>query len=207
MISISVNTVEKLVEIVQDDALKTDKRRPVLQKWVQELTLMQQSVLIAAVRGPDTIRKDHPVKVLCRWLRRCTLISAFEDKAVTDPSYPGGGSFTGPSMSCLDIEDGDIAKAHEQEVPEWHMVMVRKVKDGFLRCTDELPHHFSLHFIHAAEIIGYKHPDAAIKRFWRDCYWMCVNDMHLFVESEADMDKRLGDNEKNWRAREEVTAK
>jgi len=35
------------------------KGRSVLQDWVHELTFMQQSVLIAAVRGPDGIRKDH----------------------------------------------------------------------------------------------------------------------------------------------------
>jgi len=168
---------------------------------------MQQSVLIAAVRGPDTIRKDHPVKVLCRWLRRCILFSAFEGKAVTDPSFPGGGSFTGPSMSVRDEEPSDYAISELEKIPRWHAIMRRKVKDGFLRCTDELPHHFSLHFMHAAEIIGYKHPEPTIRAFWKDCYRMCVNDMHLFPESEADMDKRLGDNEKNWRAREEVTAK
>ena len=55
----------------------------VLQDWVLELTMMQQSVLIAAVRGPDGIAKNHVAKLLLRWYRRCILKSAF-DQAVID---------------------------------------------------------------------------------------------------------------------------
>lgn len=62
----------------------------VLQNWVTDLTFMQQTVLISAVRGPDGLRKDHPVKILLRWYRRCILISAFDKKALTDPFYHGG---------------------------------------------------------------------------------------------------------------------
>ena len=111
----------------------------VLQEWVMALPLMQQTVLIAAVRGPDGIRKDHPTKVLCRWLRRCFLISAFEGVAILDPYDPGGGSFSGPCRT--DTVDGLDAAV-----------------DLYLRSVDELPHHFQLHFMHAAEILGYKHP-------------------------------------------------
>jgi hypothetical protein len=43
--------------------------------------------------------------------------------------------------------------------------------------------------------------------FLISAYCKLVNDAHLFPETAEQMDKRLGDNEKNWRAREEVTAK
>lgn len=66
----------------------------VFQPWVEKLTFMQQSVLITAVRGPDGIPKDHIVKVLLRWYRRCILYSAFGHKIITDPYTKGGGSFT-----------------------------------------------------------------------------------------------------------------
>lgn len=69
-----------------------------LQDWVMNLTIMQQSVLIAAVRGPDTIRKDHVAKLLLRWYRRCILLSAFDKRVITDPYEKVGGSFTGPSI-------------------------------------------------------------------------------------------------------------
>jgi hypothetical protein len=163
------------------------KTKCVLQEWVFGLTYMQQSVLIAAVRGPDGIRKNHPVKVLCRWLRRSFLLSAFDGKALLDPYELGGGSFTGPCQSA-EVKDLDHALAL------------------YLESVDEIPHHFQLHFMHAAEILGYKHSDLGIRRWWSDCYLKLVNDAHLMPESEAKMDYRLGDGENQWRACEEVTA-
>lgn len=77
----------------------------------------------------------------------------------------------------------------------------------YLETVDELPHHFQLHFMHAAEIIGYKHPWPSHREWWFRTYSRLANDLHLpQVETEAQMDKRLGDREKDWRAAEEVTA-
>lgn len=160
----------------------------VIQPWTHELSFMQQSVLIASVRGPDGIRKDHPVKVLCRWLRRSFLLSAFDKRALLNPYEKGGGSFTGP---CKTEEVRDLEHA----------------KELYFRSVDELPHHFQLHLMHAAEILGYKHPDRLVRDWWHTFYLEAVNDMHLFPESEELMDKRLGDTEKEWKAREVVTAK
>lgn len=176
------------------------ERRSVLQDWVQGLSFMQQSVLISAVRGPDGIHKDHVAKLLLRWFRRCVLVSAFDGRALTTPLDGGGGSFTGPSLKTLapDTIEGRTSG-------DWPERMDALVKD-YLRTVDELPHHFQLHVLHAAEIVGYKHPDGKIRAWWNRTYLRLVNDLHLFPESEEQMDKRLGDNEKNWRAREEVTA-
>ena len=168
--------------------VKRRKSRFVLQPWVGHLTLMQQSVLIAAVRGPDGIRKDHPVKLLCRYLRRSFMLSAFEGRAMWDPYEKGGGSFTGP---CRNAE----------------VLTVDAALELYLRAVDELPHHFQLHFMHAAEILGYKHPDAETRDWWNHSYMQIVNDAHLVPESEERMDCRLGDNEGAWRAAEEVTAR
>ena len=166
---------------------------PVTQSWTHKLTIMQQSVLIAAVRGPDGIHKNHVSKLLCRWLRRCVLRLAFTDEILTNPVSLGGGSFTGPSV---------------QEHPnrDWQSSMDVVITD-YLSTVDEIPHHFQLHFMHAAEILGYKHPDEAIGSWWRHTYYKLANDMHLAPESEAVMDVRLGDNEKSWRKYEEVVAK
>lgn len=79
-------------------------------------------------------------------------------------------------------------------------------QEDYLKYVDELPHHFQLHFMHAAEILGYKHPDDVVRRFWNTTYNMIVNDAHLLPESEATMDRRLGDSEKQWREAEVVTA-
>ena len=152
---------------------------PVIQEWVQELPLMQQTVLLTAIRGPDGISKEHPAKEVLRWFRRCILLAAFERKPLLSPYLPGGGSFTGPATRSLD----DIANA-------------------YFKAVDELPHHFQMHLMHAAEIIGYKHPDRLIGDWWLRFYLYYVNALHLRPETEVQLDRRLGDCEADWREAE-----
>ena len=193
-------------------------KKPVIQEWVCELTYMQQSVLLSAIRGPDGIEKNHVSKLLLRWLRRCILMAAFENKVLSNPYDPPdrkeGGSFTGASCKAwlLHDEEKGTAKFYYSNYdgsgmfPTWQDAM-SKVVDDYLQSVDMLPHHFQLHFMHAAEILGYKHPDKVVGFWWYTTYLRLVNDMHLFPESGEQMDKRLGDIEAHWREREEVTAK
>src|SRR3989304_585284 len=95
-----------------------------LQDWVHNLSLMQQSVLITACRGPDTLHKNHVAKLILRWYRRCFLISAFDKKILNTPYDGGGGSFTGPSI--------------EYNL-NWEYNMNLIVLD-YLQRTDEIPH-------------------------------------------------------------------
>jgi len=160
----------------------------VMQPWTHDLPLMQQTVLMTAIRGPDGIGKYHVTKFILRWFRRCILRCSFGGVILTTPFEEGGGSFTGPSI----------------KPPEagftWELGMDMLI-DDYLRSLDELPHHFQMHLLHAAEIIGYKHPDLLIRGWWHRFYLLLVNDLHLQPESEADMDERLGDNEGTWRER------
>ncbi len=162
------------------------ERRSVLQDWVSTLTFMQQTVLLTAIRGPDGVHKDHPVKTLLRWYRRCVLISAFNRTTLADPYIPGGGSFTGP---CPQNEAGPIRSME-------HAVEL------YFKAQDELPHHFIMHLTHAAEILGFKHPVPHIRLFWRTLYLTAVKKLHMHPETEEEMDKRLGDHEDAWKARE-----
>jgi len=158
--------------------------------------MMQQSVLIAAVRGPDGLPKDHVSKLMLRWMRRCVLYSAMDQRELLTPYEPGGGSFTGPSIAydSLKLDNG-----------HWQHAM-DDVVSAYLRCVDEIPHHFQLHFMHAAEIIGYKYHDEETRLWWNRTYRRIVNDAHLEPEGEKRMDFRLGDNREQWLASEEVTA-
>lgn len=174
----------------------------VVQEWVQRLSFMQQSVLLTAIRGPDGLEKNHVSKLLIRWLRRCVVYSAFESKeaekptAFNDPVQPGGGSFTGPSISHREVSAAG----------SWQTAM-NNVLTNYLETLDGVPHHFQLHFMHAAEIIGYKHPDKTIQDWWGRTYSTLANDMHLDPEPESGMDRRLGDFEATWREAEIVTAR
>lgn len=170
--------------------------RTATQDWVNGLTIMQQSVLLGSVRGPDGIAKYHHVKYLLRWYRRCILVSALDGVVLTTPYELGGGSFTGPSYAVLSPElDQDWRHQMDAEVSK------------YLRSVDELPHHFQLHFMHAVEIVGYKHPDETIRAWWHKTYLRLVHDLHLWPETEEQMDARLGDERSGWLARtDEATA-
>jgi len=147
-----------------------------MQKWVESVTLMQQTVLVTAIRGADTLPKDHLSKYLLRWYRRCVLVSAFDRCTLDDPHDPRGGSFMGPiGEPSLD-----------------------QLASTYLRSVDELPFHFHMHLVHAAEIVGYKHPNPKTRDWWHSFYLAAVRDMHLHPESESDLDSRLGDNLEQW---------
>ncbi|WP_428516335.1 hypothetical protein [Roseovarius sp.] len=186
---------------------------PAQQPWVLNIPIMQQSVLFAAVRAPDGIRKNHPVKVLLRWYRRCVLLSAFDQRALTDPFEPGGGSFTGPfqprhareifGLSVSEMPElRSFEHRHQCELENYFDYM----RGVYLEHVDELPHHFQLHFMHAAQIIGVHHSDHKIADWWRHFYHMIVNDAHLHPETDDEMNMRLSDDREEWKRREVVTA-
>jgi hypothetical protein len=182
---------------------------PVTQDWTHEISMMQQSVLLTAVRGPDGLPKYHPVKYLLRWFRRCVLLSAMDGRVLADPVEPNGGSFTGPSVvwdrqgfiAAGELRDG---AGHTAASAAWRSTTFEALDDwvsDYLRSLDEVPHHFQLHFMHAAEIVGYKHPDPDIRAWWHSVYCRLVHDMHLWPESSDEMDRRLGDDREGWLAR------
>lgn len=158
--------------------------KSVLQDWVCDLSFMQQSVLLSAIRGCDGIPKLHKSKNLVKWYRRCIVLSAFDGKALTSPCEEGGGSYTGQISYCESCGD--------------ELALVHAVND-YVDSRDELPMHYQLHMLHAFEILGYKHPDADIRAFWNALYRRIVKAYQLNPETEEDMDFRLGDNEKQWK--------
>lgn len=154
----------------------------VLNDWVHDLPYMQQSVLLSAIRNSDGVEKFHPQKQLLKWYRRCVLRSAFDGRTLTLPDEPGGGSFTGP------VDDLGFAL------------------DNFVTARDGMSLHYYAHAMHAFEILGYKHPDPVIRKFWYSAYSRMAHAMHLWPESQMEMDNRLGDNETGWQLRNDPAA-
>ncbi len=175
-------------------------RGPVTQAWVHQLSFMQQAVLMSAVRGCDGMPKLHKHKPLVKWYRRCILLSAFDGVALTDPFAPGGGSFTGP-IALVPNSYPMLGDA----LHDWRCDQLQMASDDFMDSRDELPAHYTTHFMHAVEIVGYKHPDPEIAEFWHNVYVRMVHALHVWPETEAQMDKRLGDNQGDWQARGDVS--
>lgn len=168
--------------------------RPVIQEWVQELSLMQQSVLLSAIRGCDGIARHHKSKALVKWYRRCVLLSAFDGRALLNPYDPGGGSFAGPVCS---LPPG-LPPADRSE---FVLRELERVASDFIASRDELPAHYQVHMMHAIEIVGYKHPLLPIRTFWHGLYERLAHAYHLWPETEEQLDTRLGDTMDGWLAR------
>ena len=144
----------------------------VAQDWLLALPMQQQSVMLLACRGPDGIARHHPCKDAIRALRATVLNNARFGRALTFGEV-------GDSFILLDVfADAD----------SW-----AKAVKAFFASLEELPHHFSIHFLHAAEVAGYKHPDTRFRERWAAFYRKGCADLYLNPETEVQLDKRLND--------------
>lgn len=154
------------------------KNPSVAPDWFLSLPLQQQSVLFLGARGPDGVYKNHPCKDVVRAYRGTVFKAAkfgrmleYNEKADT-------------FMSMEVIADGAA----------WTMAC-----DNFFKHVDELPLHYVLHLAHGAQILGYKHPHAILRSAWHFFYERVVDDMHLNIETQEQMDERLSDwGRRHW---------
>lgn len=142
----------------------------VLQDWVLTLGLRHQGVLVSAIRGPDNVPKEDPAKSLVRTYRSYVLNCFCGDPA--------------KASSFIEAVDGDELVTRQR---------------NFRRSFDHYPIHFVLHLVHAAEIVGYKHPDAVVGFQWRTWYQQMCYKMHMQSESEEQLDARLNADEDSFK--------
>jgi hypothetical protein len=140
----------------------------ILQPWVADLGLRHQGCLLASVRGCDTAPKEDASKAIQRVFRGAILI-------------PHCG-------------DATKAKSFIQVVPDDQLI---DLMTAFAKNHDNYPHHYVMHIVHAAEIIGYKQPKAQ-GLFWRDFYHRMCKALHVTPETEAEMDGRLSPDEETF---------
>lgn len=139
----------------------------VVKQWVSELTWKQQGVLLCACRGVDGFPKNHVSKPLTRLYRQTILNCADMRRAANGNAFMGIGFL------------------------EPHVV------DDFMDFQlDSYPMHWLLHFTHAIEIIGYKHPDLDTRTYWMHLYVKIIKSLHLNPETEQQLDFRLQDGKR-----------
>lgn len=152
--------------------------RSVQPEWMLALPIQQQSVLLLACRGADGIGKNHRSKDVQRAYRGTVLVAARYGRLL----HYGERADTFMSM---DVIADDLL---------WASAVA-----GWFDSGDSLPHHFRMHLMHGAEILGYKHPDDRLRSRWYVFYIACCADLHLAPESEWMMDARLDDwGEEEW---------
>lgn len=141
-------------------------RTSIVQDWAAILGLRHQGVLVSAVRGCDSVTREDASKILVRTYRGVLLKS-----------------------HC-----GDIQKAASFMIP-FDPKMWDAYKMEFLASIDHYPNHWLLHFMHACEIVGYKHSDGPIRVAFTQLYYKLVRKFHLMSETESVLDQRLNADE------------
>lgn len=144
----------------------------VLPDWMSALPMQQQSVLLLGCRGPDGIRKHHPCKDVVRAYRASVLKAAYFGRPLRLGEQADG-------FMTMDVLADDAL---------WYPAV-----RAFFDTIDELPHHYTLHLIHGAQILGACHPVSFVRARWFVFYERAVDDAHMNPETPEQMDKRLGD--------------
>lgn len=134
-----------------------------LRKWVQELPLREQGVLLSGMRGCDMAPKvplDSTERQLVSYLRYLVC-------------HPHDGS-----------EVGAAPGAYMQRHPpaEW-------TPSEF----GHYPQHWYAHIMHAYQVVGYRHPDKHTGLVAASIYRLFVSNLHLEPESFPTMSKRLSE--------------
>jgi hypothetical protein len=89
------------------------------------------------------------------------------------------------------LMNADNSSSYMKKFTAWEVnESIKKLFDDL----DRYPIHFITHLCHAAEIIGYKHPDENIRRFWFSVYLEFCMAIHVNAETENQLDERLFDN-------------
>lgn len=140
----------------------------VLQDWVMKLPLREQGTLLTAVRGCDLATKyDEHGNVVDTPERRLT------------------GWIRWAFMNPADPREVDIPGAFFQSRPP-HPFKAS--------AFGHYPLHWVSHVAHAAEIIGHRHPDAAIRAEGQRIYGAFVHMLHMNPETFDQMVSRLSED-------------
>lgn len=138
--------------------------------WVGELSLAMQGTLATAVRGPDGCPKVDPAKdIICAY--RWTIMNNAHQGVMT--------------------RDGLRAGHGDTFMGDWTGIPPSESRKAFLKSHDQYPHHWLMHLIHCAEIVGYGHPDANIRKWWRSFYEDFCDAFHMYPETREQMMERL----------------
>lgn len=143
----------------------------VLHDWVHGQSFQIQALLLTGMRGPDGCDKHNPAKAVVRYLRGAVIKPAGE--WANHPTMPTG------------LNDNDFMWGEYDVFKEYGI--------AFWRDHDAYPHHFIMHLIHCAEVLGYLHTDPVIKSNWYWFYEKACDSFHMRPETKNQMLKRLND--------------
>jgi hypothetical protein len=140
--------------------------KSVLQDWVIALPLRFQGTLLTSVRGCDDEAKS--------WVK-------------TGVAYSPGRRLTAFIRYCF-MNPADPREVDSEEGAFFMSAPPRPFKPSNF---GHLPQHWYSHAMHALEIIGYYHPDAAIQYEAHTMYVEMAHSFHLNIETREQQLARL----------------
>lgn len=146
-----------------------------LHNWIAKLSFQMQALLLTGMRGPDNNSKFNSAKCIVRYLRGVVI-------------KPAGG------LKYFNGEDDDFSDFENDNDFMWgDYRQFHKYCDEFWNDHDEFPHHFIMHIVHCAQVVGYKHPNKRIRNKWIRFYNTACESFHMMPEMECEMCTRLND--------------
>jgi hypothetical protein len=121
------------------------------------------------------------------WKEQTVLLTAIrgcDNRPIEDPVKPIIQEYRSIVLhdAVPSENDGFMKKFNDEE------------RDRFLKHIDEYPLHWFKHFLHAVEIVGYKHPDDDIRDRWNNLYVkLCRDGLKVNTEKSHQLDERLSD--------------
>lgn len=143
---------------------KTKPVESVLHDWVHQLPFQMQALLLTGMRGPDENNKYNAAKAITRYLRGVVIKPAGKWSGINDNDFMWG--------------DYDVFAEY---------------KKTFFSDHDEYPHHFIMHLVHCAEVVGYYHPTVHIGHKWLSFYLDACDAFHMNPETFKQLRERLND--------------
>jgi len=133
------------------------------------------------------------------WMQQGVLMSAFRNVDGAHQEGPYKILVRGVRAAC--IKSARSEGSFNARRPD-HKKLLEAASD-FVNYGNQLPLHFVTHLVHAAEVIGYTHPDKVTSFVWENIYITLVHSMHLNTETKDQFLRRLKDDPEQV-SREEV---
>ncbi len=134
------------------------------------------------MRGPDENNKYNAAKAIIRYLRGVVCKPAGDWDGTNNNDFMWG-EYT-----------KNVEQSHQhQKLPDRIDNVFKSYADNFWQDHDEYPHHFIMHLVHCAEVVGYYHPDKTVRSHWKQFYLDAVKAFHMNPETMLELESRLND--------------
>lgn len=162
---------------------KSNNNESVLHDWVCDLTFQMQALLLTAMRGPDENNKFNAAKAIIRYLRGVVIKPAGDWNGTNNNDFMWG--------EYIQIHTTEASNGHPES--KYSVKLFQKYADDFWQDHDEYPHHFIMHLVHCAEVVGYNHPDETVAAHWLKFYFNACDAFHMNPETYIELHGRLND--------------